>query len=459
MNRKLILIFFILASALFNSPVKAQKSDAELFVDFKNELKSLKTAFKNNYKVTKLNDENKIKNIINSFIEKIYQDYQNSSSDNLKNMLPEIKESINKYISDRDKSKNDFNQKSDVFLKKWNEPVLKAKISKVAQDYDMDINEGLQNVSDVKSDLELQTEDNYERISKFLEIIIQDKVELIKLRQNISDLENKIKSKIAESGKDKKALAELLGENSKRKDLIFQLVSTIVNEHKLIESTDYSNSTIPSPYSSEIFNLLNGFMDDYINLSRNIQGDPDPTSLNSSIGAYIDVNLKLDSLYESMEKAQMIKKGERDDLLAKSHLWRNQIFPSLDNAILTEFTSRNIPIIFQKNDQADWFSKSLLEFIAPYTNPNDQVNQDKAKSYETYGKFSDAWEAIKVKWLTTLKTAKYLDDRTITEIDNKMLLWKKTTSDSFTISSIIIGILVVIGIAIALFLFLRFRKR
>ena len=145
--------------------------------------------------------------------------------------------------------------------------------------------------------------------------------------------------------------------------------------------------------------------------------------------------------------------------MIKSHLWKNQIFPAMDNAILNEFTSRNIPIIFQKTDLPDWFSKSLLEFLTPYTNPNEQVNQDRAKSNEIRKKFNDSWEAVKTKWLTTLKTSKYLDDRVVGDIDNKLILWKAITGESFTLSSIVIGLLVLIGLAIAIFVFFRFRKK
>jgi len=436
----------------------AQKSDSELFFDFKNELKSLKNSYKNNYKTGKLNDENRIKNNINSFVEKIYLDYQNKDSEKLKATLTGVKENINRYSSDRDKEKNDFILKIDQFLKKWNDQSLKAKITKVAKDYDMDIDEGLESASEIKSDLELESSENYQKIAQFLEIIIQDKVELLKLRNEITELENKIKSKATQVGKDKKTIADLLADNSRRKDLIFRLIQTIVNEHKLIESTDYSNSAFPSPYGSDVFNLLNGFMDDYINLSRNLQGDVDPGSLNSSLAAYMDVNMKLDSLYEDMEKAQMIKNGEKEDLLAKSHLWENQIFNVLDNGILSEFTSKNIPIVFQKTDKNDWFSKSLIDFITPYTNPNDPVNQDKEKSKENRIKFEEAWNSIKTKWISPLKTAKYLDDKIIAEVDNKLIQWKDNTGDSINVNYIIIGIIAILIIAVVAIM-RRFKRR
>jgi hypothetical protein len=456
---KKLFILSIIILTLGSSHLSAQKSDAELFFDYKNELKSLKDYYKNIFKVQKVNDENKVKLETNSFVDKIYQDYQNSSTENLTNMVPEVKESFSKYSSGREKAKNDYIYKLESFLKKWNDPGLKEKIIKVAKDYDFDINDGIQNISDIKSDIDMESNENYERITKFIELIIQDKVELIKLKKDITGLEEKIKSKIAISGQDKKIRDELLSENSKRKDLIFQLVSTIVNEHKLLSSTDYANDLKPSPFASDIYNLLSGFMDDYINISRNIQSDPDPSTLNSSIAAYMDVNLKLDSLYDSMEQAKMIKKGERDDLLTKSYLWKNQIFPTLDNAVLNEFTSRNVPIVFQKTDQSDWFAKSLTEFLNPYMNPNDEVNKDKTKSNDIRKRFTESWESIKTKWSNTLKTAKYLDDRTIADIDGKLSAWNKITGDSYAISSIIIGLLVLIALSIAVGLFIKYRKK
>jgi len=305
----------------------------------------------------------------------------------------------------------------------------------------------------------MESTGNDDKLKQFLTIIIQDKVQLLKLKNDIAELEKSIKSKIAQGKGDKSINNELISENNKRKELIFRLINTIVNEHKMISSTDYAGEVKPSPFASETYNLLISFMDDYINLSRNIQGDPDPISLNSSLAAYMDVNLKLDSLYESMEDAQMIKKGERDDLLAKSHLWKNQIFPVLDNAVMNEFTSRNIPIVFQRDNKSDWFIKSILDFITPYQNPDDIVNQDKERSGEIREKFTEAWLSVKSKWLPALTSAKYLNERMIADIDEKIITWKSFTGKSFTFSSILIGLLILAGISIAVILFMKFRKK
>jgi len=454
-NKIYLVVFFYL---LIPYCVLSQKSDAELFYDFKNELKLIQDNYKN-YKNFKLSNENKIKNEFDNYLNLIYEDYTNSQSTGLTNLIPEIKNSFNNFSQNNENNKQLFLSKINNFLEKWKEGNNLNIINKVAKDYDFDVSSQIDNINTIKNEIESEKIDNYERIVQFLEIIIQDKNEILKLKNQIVELENKIKSKIQQNITNSNILKDVLSENNLRKELIFKLISTIVNEHKIITSSDYAEKVKPSPFSSDIYILLNNFMEDYINISRNLSIETDPNILTTCLNAYNDVISKLDSLFLLMETSNVLKKGEKEDLITKSQLWKNQIIPVFDNVLMSEFTSRNIPIVFFKTNNPEWFHKTLTEFINPYLNPSDEVNTDKSKSDEIRQKFEEAWNSIKEKWSQALVSSKYLDKNKIIEIDNKLETWQSITGGSYKSSTIIIIIIVLIGISLAIYILLKFKRK
>jgi len=449
----IIFLFFLIPNFVFS-----QKSDTEIFYDFKNELKIIQDNY-NNYKNFKLANENKIKNEFDNYLNLIYDDYNNSQSTGLTNLIPEIKNTFNNFSQNNENNKQLFLSKINNFLEKWKEEKNLNVINKVAKDYDFDVSSQIDNINTIKNEIENEKIDNYERIVQFLEIIIQDKNEILKLKNQIVELENKIKSKIQQNITNSNILKDVLSENNLRKELIFKLISTLVNEHKIITSSDYAEKVKPSPFSSDIFILLNNFMEDYISISKNLSLENDPNILTTCLNAYNDVILKIDSLFLLMETSKVLKKGEKEELITKSQLWKNQIFPIFDNALMSEFTSRNVPILFFKTSNKEWFYKTLIEFINPYLNPSDEVNTDKSKSDEIRQNFENAWNSIKEKWTQALISSKYLDKNNITEIDNKLETWRSITGSSHKSSTIIIIIIVLIGISLAIYILLKFRRK
>ena len=245
----IIFLFFLIPNFVFS-----QKSDTEIFYDFKNELKIIQDNY-NNYKNFKLANENKIKNEFDNYLNLIYDDYNNSQSTGLTNLIPEIKNTFNNFSQNNENNKQLFLSKINNFLEKWKEEKNLNVINKVAKDYDFDVSSQIDNINTIKNEIENEKIDNYERIVQFLEIIIQDKNEILKLKNQIVELENKIKSKIQQNITNSNILKDVLSENNLRKELIFKLISTLVNEHKIITSSDYAEKVKPSPFSSDFYSF------------------------------------------------------------------------------------------------------------------------------------------------------------------------------------------------------------
>jgi hypothetical protein len=456
-NKYFFLIPFILF--LFSSiQVFSQQSDYEIFVDFKNDLKALKESFNKSYKATKNGYEKNFDNDCKSFIDKIYSDYSNKNTGSLRDLIPSIDEKFNNYSAKSEELKKNFSVKVQDFLKKWKTPVNKTVIDKVGKENDLNYDEQIGSVEDIQTDLDLQTIENIERTKQFLTMIINDKVELISLRDTIDSIDKRTKNLLKENLKDKATIGDLVKENNKRKELILKLVNMIISEHKLIPSKDMVDIK-PSPFASETFNTLNSFMDDYINLSKTMQSDPDPENIKSAVNAHKEIAQKLDSLYDSFEKAKMLNKEEKNGLTEKSQLWKNEINSALDNAIVKVFSDKNVPIIFQKDNSKDWFSKSLLEFVTPYSESGNSVNTDISKSNLNCTNFALAWNEIKTKWYPVLIESKYINDAVRNEIDTKVNSWKDISSGSFIKKNWVL--ICVIGLAVILlgFILLRLLKR
>jgi hypothetical protein len=450
----ILLLLFVFTSV----KVYSQQSDYEIFVEFKNDLKSLKDSFSKNYKTTKISNDKNFDNDCKTYIDKIYSDYSNKNTGSLRDLIPTIEEKFNNYSTRSEELKKNFSVKVQDFLKKWKTSANKTVIDKVGKEYDLNYDDQISSIEDIQTDIDLQTIENIERIKQFLTMIINDKVELISLRDTIDNIEKRTKTLLKESAKDKATISNLLKDNNKRKDLILKLVNMIISEHRLIPSKDMPDFK-PSPFASETFNTLNSFMDDYINLSRTMQSDPDPENIKNAVNAHKEIAEKLDSLYDSFEKAKMLDKEEKTGLTEKSMLWKNEINSALDNAIVKVFSEKGVPIIFQKDNSKDWFSKSLVEFVTPFSESNNSVNNDLNKSNLNYLNFTKAWEEIKTKWYPVLIESKYINDAVKNEIDTKAGKWKDISSGNFLQKNWLLICIIALAVIILGFILVRLLKR
>jgi hypothetical protein len=422
-----IFVFFFLANIF---PLFAQQSDYEIFLEFKNNLKNVKDAYRNTYLNTRNGIDKNINNDFNNYLNQIYTDYANKNTSGLKDIVPTIDGKFKTFIDKREGLRKEYQDKVGNFLNKWKAPEKKNTVEKVGKDYELNFSEQIGFIEDIQADLQMESTENFERLKQFLTVIINDKVELVSLKDTIDNIKTRVQTLLSQSKKDKASIGNLLSENNRRKELILKLLSMIISEHKLLPSKDLAEVK-PSPFASEMYNSMNGFMDDYINLTASIQNDPDPANLKSALSAQKDVAQKFDSLYESCEKAKILKKGEREELTMKSQAWRSSLFNTLDNSIVKIFTDNGVPIIFHKDNTTDWFIKSITEFITPYTNPNDELNKDSKKSAATLQNFTKTWDDIKTKWNPSLMEAGYINDKAIADIDLKVNSWKTITSSGF----------------------------
>jgi ElaB/YqjD/DUF883 family membrane-anchored ribosome-binding protein len=454
-----IIVLLIFSFSGFINATAQQKSDYEIFLEFKNELKSLKDAFRTSYIPQRTNDQKLVKDELDNYITKIYADYSNKNPEGLKELIPVVTERFKSFKDKREEAKKQKLTKVSEFLDKWKAPEKKNIVEKVGKDYDLNFDEQISLIDDIKTDLELENNENYDRLKDFLVVIIEDKGQLIVLKDSLDNISLRVKKMLTESTRDKKMISDLIAENNRRKELILKLVNTIIAEHKLLPSKDISEIR-PSPFASEMFNTLNGFMDDYINLTSTLKGDPDPANMKNAISAQKDFSKKFDSLYESCEKAKMLNKGEKDQLTVKSQQWKNDLYNTLDNAIIKEFSDNGVPIIFHKDNSLTWFAKSISEFITPYTNPGDEVNKDLSKSSKIQNSFTTAWNDIKTKWGAALSEAEYLNEKSQSDIDTKLNSWKDVAGGGILSKPwIIIGLVAAIAIIIGLIAVLLRKKK